>query len=157
MIFLITVNYALLNVKEHFPDFRYYQNILINIIYYLAILLDFLLFILVIWMNIFQSKRYRLSKYIILLCLFNIVLIWIEAFYASIWYYGGLGNHQGIPLDSNNLFFYGSIWFALFIVYTYIFELRENISKRIIYLFIGILFITLIHFIFYEIITLKSF
>lgn len=145
----IFANLSLLSIPEYFPDYRYFANTIIHFIYLLSTFCNSILIIILIF-NLFTKKNIKfenlISNGIISICSFSILLIWIELFYSSIWYYGGIGNHQNLPIGANNLGLYGSFIECIFLL-IFIGIPDEKTMKIKILIFI---FIILAHYLLYK-------
>jgi len=150
-------SYSFLKMPEYHPDYRYMVNPFIYTIYVISIFVDiFLIFLIILYTNIITFTNINKSfirKLVIFFCIGGIILIWTEAFYSSIWYYGGIGNHQGMPLETNNLCFVGSILFSILIFTVIYFDKQKTETKKIYIPILVIITIFLLHYILYDILT----
>ena len=115
----VIANISVLTTNENEPGYWYFSYLLIILIYIVSIILDVILFVLII--NNLKKEltdslnKIKSKKYISIVIYSNIILIWFELIYASIWYYG-LGNHQGELIEANNWGIFGSIVFLTFLI-----------------------------------------
>ena len=79
-------NIALLTLEEYWPDYDYYSDNLIEIVYILSIVLDLILIFLIvkyIYFDMMKKESEHIEKKILLVNLILISLIWYEAIYKT--------------------------------------------------------------------------
>ncbi|MBV6480153.1 MAG: hypothetical protein HGGPFJEG_02998 [Ignavibacteria bacterium] len=151
-VFLILViileffNLSVFNSRLNEPIVKYHNITVIRVIDIGSTIVNLAL-IISIWVNMKREKSNRAFFHTINV-LFSITLlfIWFEIIYSSIYYYGGIGNHQGLPTDVNNLGLFGSV-----IIFQYFFNLLTfnqflSYFKIIIYNIVFLLINILLHY-----------
>ena len=126
------------NIKSYpdSPFYEYFNNIGIKVIYAIVIVLDSLLFIFIILKSIKIIQKPNIRFFIIAICIILSLIIWLEFWYGSTFYYGEVRDKQGLPFGDNNNGIIGSTIFIFYIFYQFNLELKSKYLKYIYYMII---------------------
>lgn len=133
--------------NNYSPYFKYYQNYGINIIYLIAVVLNCLL-ITQIYFHIKEIAINRTNLLINTILIISIVLIWLELWYGSTFYYGEVRDKQ-LPLGVNNLGILGSIVFASFLILRLPYKYKNTTKRSLVKVILVIINIALQFYIFH--------
>ena len=128
----------------------YMQNNTIRDIYYLAILIDILLFasIFPTFFKINQKIVLTLKIFILILSLFVFVLVLYEMYYGSTFYYGEVRDKQ-FPFGVNNLGFFSTTFLFSYSILQFLYPILKSRKQRTTYtITVTILLIILLIFLF---------
>lgn len=149
LFFMTIMNFLLLTIGEHEPEFYYLSNPIIKFIYILSILfnLSILFFVMrdIVQLNFLQLQS-RFIVLIILICL-SILLILSEIIFSSFQYYGGINAHQNLLIGSNNLGFWGISFLSICLIFFSIERIksRNNLFYKV-FFFSLLLFVSIFFF-----------
>jgi hypothetical protein len=149
-------NIALLTLEEYWPDYDYYSDNLIEIVYILSIVLDLILIFLIvkyIYFDMMKKESEHIEKKILLVNLILISLIWYEAIYKTFWYYWGFHSNQGGLIDVNNIGIIGSFMLSIYSIFMIKFDKNNSLFKTITIYISTIMFIFVSHLIVYSLLT----
>jgi len=149
-------NIALLTLEEYWPDYDYYSDNLIEIVYILSIVLDLILIFLIvkyIYFDMMKKESEHIEKKILLVNLILISLIWYEAIYKTFWYYWGFQSNQGGLIDVNNIGIIGSFMLSIYSIFMIKFDKNNSLFKTITIYISTIMFIFVSHLIVYSLLT----
>ncbi len=149
-------NIALLTLEEYWPDYDYYSDNLIEIVYILSIVLDLILIFLIvkyIYFDMMKKESEHIEKKILLVNLILISLIWYEAIYKTFWYYWGFQSNQGGLIDVNNIGIIGSFMLSIYSIFLIKFDKNNSLFKTITIYISTIMFIFVSHLIVYSLLT----
>ncbi len=147
-------NISILFLDKNFPTYAYNQLIVIKSFDFTSIFLDFaIIILLIVKIKLVNSKKNKLNLFSLLLFFIALFLIWGEIIYSSLYYYGGIGNHQGLPTDANNLGLFGSVVILQYFFILIISRWQLNKYKKVIFYF---LFFTLNLYIHYQLFKLLT-
>jgi len=147
-------NLSVFVLDPNFPTYKYNQLTIIKVLNITAVISDFALIVLIIiilkFKNVNVNKLNLLINITFFICLF---VIWIEIFYSSFYYYGGIGNHQGLPIDSNNLGLIGSIVIIQYFIILAINKWIRDKHKKIIFYLLFFILNIYIHYELFKLLT----
>jgi hypothetical protein len=149
---LILYNFDGLNVQITDPYYSYMHNNVIILIYKIAIILDGLSIILVIYIlqnqNSFAKFKYKFTRIVLfVIAILIIIIMYFELFYGSTFYYGEVRDKQTLPILINNFGFFGGT-IILFCELAFIFKFYKRFknSKRILFSVLVLSIIVLLFF-----------
>lgn len=156
IIILIGYNFNELNIIHDrlYPYHQYFSHPQIRLFYYLAIVLNTILF-LIILITIFDKKFENLIKklsiIIIIIPIILTIILFGEYYYGSTFYYGEVRDKQGFPFCGINYGFIGSVILTSYSFFS-IFKITKYRRKIKLLLFAScIVVIVVLHFSLYKI------
>lgn len=147
-------NISIFFLDENFPTYAYSQLKVIKLFNWGSVFLDLaILIILIIKINFINLKPNKLNLVLIFLFIIGLLLIWGEIIYSTVFYYGGIGNHQGLPTDINNLGLIGSTIIFQYFIIIIINKLVTVAIQKLVWNIILFIFNLLIHYQLYNFFT----
>lgn len=112
------------------PYTQYYNNKIIQNLNYGAFILDIFICLSVVIILFVNKATIKLKKILIFLLFIGIILIWLELYYGSTFYYGEIRGMQMLPLLVNNFGVLGSTIFLHQIFKELTYDLFNNLMIR---------------------------